>query len=228
MATKLNILVVEDNDLLRSSFVDFIRSSCHDVVDTYCAEDVADIMKAFMPDILVVDYKLPGESGMSLVARLRKSFPALGIIFVTANDQLKDKIEGYRSGADIYLTKPIDPSELFAAIEALGRRVGEATRTASVELNMLDEFLSGDQGRIKLAASEISLLKAFISSPEQKLERWQVASYFDLVDDDVNSRSMEVRLSILRKKLKVVSGDGNPIKPIRGYGYHLAMHIEVS
>ncbi|MFA7243641.1 MAG: response regulator transcription factor, partial [Sulfuricellaceae bacterium] len=115
---------------------------------------------AFRADILLLDLNLPGEDGISLARRIREVLPEVGIIMVTARRQARDKIEGYGSGADIYLTKPTSVEELDAAIQALSRRVRPAPAlvTGRLRLNPATLQLSGPRSTIDVSDQECSLL----------------------------------------------------------------------
>lgn len=119
----MNILVVEDNDSLRQATVAMLIRHGHWTTGLVCAEDLDDLRLNPQPDLFIIDLNLPGEDGLSLSRRLRAAQPLVGIIMVTARSLLGDKLAGYESGADLYLAKPVDPAELLAAVESLGRRL---------------------------------------------------------------------------------------------------------
>lgn len=107
----LHILVVEDNDSLRDATVDFLNAQGHQATGVVCAEDVDDTPTRGVPDLYLIDVNLPGEDGFSLAERIRQSQPMAGIVVMTARGQLNDRLEGYASGADNYLIKPVEQSE---------------------------------------------------------------------------------------------------------------------
>ncbi len=119
----MNIIVIEDHDALREVTIAALQDMGHVVQGGDCAEALPELLQNFQADIMVLDLNLPGEDGISLAQRLRKSHPEIGIIMVTARIELSDKLRGYESGADIYLTKPTSVEELGAAIQALSRRI---------------------------------------------------------------------------------------------------------
>ncbi len=123
MASGLNIIVVEDHDDLREVTVEALQGLGHRVRGLACAEALDAALRAAPADLLVLDLNLPGEDGISLARRVRVVRPELGIIMVTVRAQVRDKIEGYGSGADLYLAKPTSIEELEAAIKALARRL---------------------------------------------------------------------------------------------------------
>lgn len=121
--TSLNIVLVEDHDLLRTVTESVLKEAGHQVLALTCAEEVDEALSFMNPDLYILDLNLPGEDGLTLSRRIRKSHPRVGIIMTTARTDISDRLDGYESGADIYLPKPTDPSELLAAAVALARRL---------------------------------------------------------------------------------------------------------
>jgi DNA-binding response OmpR family regulator len=118
----LNIVVVEDHDDLRELTCLALSHRGHHVVGLSCAEELEDQAGGGPVDVFVIDLNLPGEDGISLTQRLRHVYPLVGIVMLTARSQNKDKVLGYDSGADLYMTKPVNFEELCAAIQSFARR----------------------------------------------------------------------------------------------------------
>jgi DNA-binding response OmpR family regulator len=132
----VRIIVVEDHDDLREATVDALARMGHGVRGLARAELLDGEFPTFRPHLLVLDLNLPGEDGISLARRFRRSHPGIGIVMVTARNQTEQKIDGYDSGADIYLTKPVSIDEVAAAIHALSRRITIwAGETALMEMD---------------------------------------------------------------------------------------------
>lgn len=228
MDTLLNIIVVEDNDALREVTVAALRGEGHHVVGVDCAEALGDMANAVQVDLMVIDLNLPGEDGISLTRRIRQSQPNIGIIMVTARGQTAEKMEGYESGADIYLTKPTSLDELGAAIHALSRRIKPAAQaTSSLKLDLNRLTLSGDLDEVKLTLHEATLLAAFVRAPGQRLESWQLIDLLGKGETGYSKASLEVQIVRLRKKLMQASDDEQPIKAIRQLGYQLCMQVGI-
>lgn len=119
----MRIILVEDHDDLREITVEALAEMGHAVRGLADGALLDAEFPEFRPHILVLDLNLPGEDGISLSRRYRRLHPGIGIIMVTARTQAREKVEGYDSGADIYLAKPVCPEELAAAIQALSRRI---------------------------------------------------------------------------------------------------------
>lgn len=228
MATCLNLVVVEDNDSLRQVTVEVLRLHGHHALGCSCAEDIDDIPKTIPTDIFILDLNLPGEDGLSLAARLRRSYPKVGIIMVTARSQTSDKTRGYDIGADIYLCKPVSQEELLSAIQALGRRV-RSTNESEIDLtlDMNKLVLFNKAGAIQLTANEAELLAAFIRAHEQRVENWQLIALLSN-DDNFSKENLEVHIARLRNKLKKLTNEPQTIKAIRNFGYQFCLQAKLN
>lgn len=234
MATCLNIVVVEDHDDLRELTCMALSHRGHQVVGLSCAEELEDEAGGGPVDVFVIDLNLPGEDGISLAKRLRHVYPLVGIVMLTARSQNKDKVLGYESGADLYMTKPVNIDELCAAMQSFARRrqaidpsvLGPGQATAPpLRLNKL--ALSGPGGDVRLSAAEADMLTAFARAPGGRLETWQLAQILDIDVDNLNKASLEVRIVRLRKKLQDVGTAGVVIEPIRNVGYQLCVSLQI-
>lgn len=225
----LQILVVEDNDNLRDATVDFLRQEGHQVAGVISAEDVDDTPTRDIPDLYVIDVNLPGEDGFSLTERIRASQPLAGIVLMTARAQLNDRLQGYDSGADNYLIKPVEQSELSACVNNLARRLKSRGRDDRKQL-VLDSqtlTLSGPQGEVSLSLTESRLLAALCRSAGQKLERWQAMQIVDAKEKGLMAANLEMRISSLRKKLTACGAPEEAIRTLRGFGYAISCSIEL-
>lgn len=223
----LKILVVEDNDALREATLAFLQQQGHYVRGVAMAEDIDDMAGGFVPDVYVIDLNLPDEDGLSLTRRLRAAHPNVGIVITTARTQIGDKVVGYESGADLYLTKPVHPQELSAGVAALGKRLrtmGQSDHAPTL-LDFSRMQLSGP-GKVELTASDTLILSALIRAPGQKLERWQIAEIVGGQDGDVPSAAtLEMRITRLRKKLASVGAPLPHIKALHKVGYTLCTPV---
>lgn len=226
-APSLHILVVEDNDGLREATVDFLQSKGHHVSGVVCAEDVDDTPTRDVPDLYVIDVNLPGEDGFSLAQRIRSSQPVAGIVLMTARGQLKDRLSGYESGADNYLIKPVEQSELLVCINNLAHRLKSGGKTVSKQLVLNSQTLSltGPKGAVTLTLPESLLLAALSRAAGQKLERWQAMQLIDAKDKGLVVANLEMRISALRRKLTQCGAPENAIRTLRSFGYFLSHPI---
>lgn len=231
MDTPLNVVVVEDHDALRAVTVEALRSIGCAATGVASGEEVVDGVGAAV-DLFVIDLNLPGEDGLSLSRRIRAAQPDIGIIMVTARRQLDDKVVGYESGADLYLTKPTSIPELAAAVQALGRRLRRENRRQwpALVLDTVGLSLAGPENgpTIPLAAHEVALLAAMIRAPERRVETWQLMEISGGEDSAMSKATLEVQIVRLRKKL-VAAGAAEPaIKAIRGVGYQLCTAVSIA
>lgn len=224
----LRILLVEDNDDLRQAMTLALENSGFFVDAVPCAEDLDEAVTHAPADVFVVDLNLPGEDGLSLSKRLRRAYPHVGIIMATARTQLNDKVQGYESGADLYMAKPFDFAELVAALSAFSRRIDSAVaQRAEWVLNMATERFSGPLAEVKLTASEARLMAAFAAARHSALEGWQVMHHLVGPERDLNANSLHFRISTLRKKIVACGAVDNPIISMRREGYKCPLHIQV-
>lgn len=229
IAPSLHILVVEDNDSLREATVAFLQAQGHQACGVVCAEEVDDTPTRDLPDLYLIDVNLPGENGFSLADRIRKTHPLAGIVLMTARGQLSDRLEGYSSGADNYLIKPVEQAELLVCINNLARRLRGHVEDehAGFELNRQTCNLAGPAGKILLTQGECVLLAAFCRAAGQKLERWQAMQLIDTKDKGLVPANLEMRISALRKKLSACGAPDDAIRTLRGFGYALSCPIRI-
>jgi len=225
----LHILVVEDNDSLREATVDFLQTHGHHVMGVVSAEDVDDTPTRDLIDLYLIDVNLPGEDGFSLVERIRQSQPMAGIVLMTARGQLSDRLEGYSSGADNYLIKPVEQSELLVCVNTLARRLTASTRVHDQTFQLDHKALSlqGPASTVTLTHAESVLLAAFSRAAGQKLERWQAMQLIDTKDKGLVPANLEMKISGLRKKLTACGAPEEAIRTIRGFGYALACTVKL-
>lgn len=225
MDTGLKIALVEDNDDLRDLLYRDL-SRAYTVQCVGCADDLDDLAAKTKFDVLILDINLPGENGLDIARRYKQVNPDIYIIMLTARVATEDKIVGYESGADIYLTKPVASTELMAAVGSVGRRLMKSAVPADVVLNMREMSLVGDVS-IELNRQEITILKALNESATGNLPYYRL---LELCGEEVNATSkstLEVRVVRLRKKLAEVGMGGKSIRAIRGEGYQLLQRIRI-
>jgi DNA-binding response OmpR family regulator len=141
---------------------------------------------------------------------------------------------GYDSGADLYMTKPVNFEELCAAIQSFARRrqvlsvpsdTRDTTSPQTLRLNKL--LLSGPEGDVRLSSAEADMLTAFARAPGGRLETWQLAQILDLDMSNLNKASLEVRIVRLRKKLQDAGTTGVVIESIRNVGYQMCVPLQI-
>lgn len=226
MTRPLNIVVIEDYDDYREAICSALARDGHQVVGLAMAEDVDDEPLGYVSDLYIVDLNLPGEDGISLARRIRQSQPNVGIVIVSARNSVEDRIGGYQSGANIYLTKPFSLDELRAVVFGFGDRLAgnESPPSGTLSLSPLRMLLIGPAGEARLTQAEVLLLAAFSRAPQQSLERWQVAVHLGN-GEDISRENLDVKLGRLRKKLISCGAETPAIQSLRGVGYRLCSPI---
>jgi DNA-binding response OmpR family regulator len=230
VAPSLNILVIEDHDSLRNVIVSILNAQGHQTVGLASAEAVDDEAGGLAADLYLIDLNLPGEDGISLTQRIRRAHDQAGIIMVTARGQLQDKIDGYASGADIYLTKPVDTEELLAAIAALTRRIkpkSPALPELVLQLDTQRLLVTGPIEAVHITDADAKLLSALSKAAGLRLEFWQLNEALGQTPNNRNKASLEVRMTRLRKKLAQAGGADTALKAIRGHGYQLCVPLHL-
>lgn len=228
MDTHLNILVIEDHDDLREVTVAALGNLGHRARGVDCAEAMDEALVEFRADILLLDLNLPGENGLSIARRIRAAQPDMGIIMVTARDEARDIMSGYGSGADIYVTKPVSPAELGAAIQALARRIRpHDPGPAPLVLNTQSLQLVSTAGNVDVSSAEATLLSVLAMSNDHRLETWQLLELLGKPVDDPEKRALAVQIVRLRKKFAQIGVPEPTIKAIRGSGYQLCVSLQL-
>ena len=225
----MDIVVIEDNDSLRRAIARSLSDVGYRVSAFSCAEEFIEDPHSNDPNMLLIDVNLPGESGLSLTARMRRLQPRIGIIILSGRAKPADRRDGYEMGADIYLTKPVDPEELNAAVRALLRRVAHTPAPElGFTIDLKSRRLQGPSGKVQLSAAEAAALVALARAPDRKLEAWQIAEVLG-GDGSVASRNT-VNVTIFRINQKIIEAGAEErcIRAIRNWGYGLSLHIGIA
>ena len=228
MLASLKIAIVEDHADLRELFVDFLREQSHDAAGFGCADDLDDHLAGQDVDLLILDLNLPGENGFSIARRLRSAHPGLHIIMVTARTALEERVDGYASGADLYLSKPVSPAELGAAVGSVARRVRDAAnQNTKLMLDMVRLVLHSNQAEVALGKADAVLLKSLTEAPGRKLEYWRLMELLDLSPDEKGKSLLGVRILRLKKKLAEAGAPDPAIKSLWKEGYQLCVAVQI-
>lgn len=226
MAAALSIILIEDHDALRELVMAGLTAAGHRVRGADCAEAVAEMLAVEHCDLLLCDLNLPGEDGISLCRRLRQVQPKLGVFMMTGRSRLEDRLCGYDSGADLYLSKPVPLPELLAAVAAFSRRLQAEAPASGLCLELGKLVLSGQAASTVLTPSEAGILAALIRAPGRRLEYWQLLECLGMADDMDKSR-IEPHVSRLRSKLAQVGAPAPAIKSLRNLGYQLLIELRL-
>lgn len=218
------IALVEDNDDLRQLTGRFLHSKGYEVMQAASAEELAELTGR--PNVYIVDLNLPETDGYELIRNLRGMSNDVGIVVLSARDRTSDITQGYEAGADVYLTKPVDPTILLAALRRLEARAASMTHASEVLVIATDrrEIVHSDQN-IRLSESEMNLLYQLSIAGARGLERWEVAEAMGMNLDNEITKALEVRITRLRKKLQSGGAEGQSIEARRGFGYQLRTRL---
>jgi two-component system phosphate regulon response regulator PhoB len=222
-----SVLVVEDEPQIQELIAVNLEHFGHRVRRASSAEEAEAAIRAALPDVVVLDWMLPGESGLALARRLRADTRTrdLPILMLTARAMEQDKLSGLEAGADDYLTKPFSPKELAARIKAVLRRrapqlSGDVVEIEGLRLDPASHRVSAGDQRLELSPAEFKLLHFLLTHPGRVYSRAQL---LDQVWGDhvyIEERTVDVHIRRLRKALEP-SGHDRLIDTVRGAGYGL-------
>jgi two-component system, OmpR family, response regulator len=194
-------------------------------------------LRAQVIDLVLLDLRLPGEDGMTLLRQLRAE-SQIPVIILTGRAEEADRVMGLELGADDYLTKPFSPRELLARIRTVLRRAhaGEETHGARVcrayripgwELNLRTRRLTGPDGvEVALSNGEFNLLAALLASANRVVTRDQLIEMSRRYDNEVYDRAIDVQILRLRRKIEINPAEPQIIVTERGAGYRIAVGVE--
>jgi two-component system phosphate regulon response regulator PhoB len=222
-----SVLVVEDEPQIQELVAVNLEHFGHRVRRASSAEEAEAAIRAALPDVLVLDWMLPGESGLAFAKRLRADARTrdLPILMLTARAMEHDKLSGLEAGADDYLTKPFSPKELAARIKAVLRRrapqlSGDVVEVEGLRLDPASHRVTAGDQRLQLSPAEFKLLHFLLTHPGRVYSRAQL---LDQVWGDhvyIEERTVDVHIRRLRKALEL-TGHHELIDTVRGAGYGL-------
>lgn len=227
---KDTIYVTDDDPGIRELVAEYLASQGYAVETAEDAGSLDRLLAARLPDLLVLDWMMPGEDGLSIARRLRAQPGFPPIIMLSAKGEDIDRIIGLEVGADDYLPKPFNPRELLARIRAVLRRQGAAAVPAAREtakqvqfgpfkVNLDARTLSRDGTEITLTSGEYELLEIFVTHANRALSRDWLMDQLRGFERDPFDRSIDVRVNRLRKKIEDDPANPAYIRTQRGQGY---------
>ena len=228
------VLVVEDESAIAELISINLRHAGYEVTIAGNAEQAQAAIDGVLPDLVILDWMLPGQSGLALAKRWRAETRTreLPVIMLTARADEGDKISGLDAGADDYLTKPFSTNELIARIRAVLRRKAPEALDSAVEVGALRidpatrRLTRGDR-EVKLGATEFRLLHFFMTHPERVHSRAQL---LDRVWGDhvfIEERTVDVHVKRLREALGPIQC-APMIETVRGAGYRLTQQVQTA
>lgn len=227
--TKIQILVVEDEDAIREMLVMVLEQAGLNVIAVESAERAElSLADNTVPDLILLDWMLPGISGIELAKRLKKDdlYKDLPIILLTARGEEEDKVRGLEIGADDYVTKPFSPKELIARIKAVLRRSGNNSQeqtldVAGIKLDIEKHRIMIEGMALDMSPTEFKLIHFFLTHQDKVYNRTQLLDQVWGRGVYIEERTVDVHIRRLRKILKS-HGKDNLIQTVRGFGYRFS------
>lgn len=216
----MRVLLIEDDTVLGVAVRDQIIADGHSLDWAKRLDLAAEHLDVAAYDLILLDLMLPDGRGQPFLRALRKRGDVTPVIILTAMDQISDRIEGLNAGADDYMVKPFDLSELSARVGAVGRRYSgnpnPLVTLGDLEVDLAARSVLRGAQPVALTAREWVLFEAFVQRPGQLLSKAQLEERLYSFETEVESNTIEVHVSRLRKKLGRAR-----IETVRGLGYRL-------
>ena len=223
------VLVVDDDPAVRQMLAEYLGAHGYEVRQAASGQAMRAELERGVPAIVLLDIGLPGEDGLTLARYLRERYD-VGIIMVTGAGDVVDRVAGLEVGADDYIAKPFDPRELRARLKSVLRRLeGKVEKKSSLTnkisvgrclLDLKSRTLSDAKGReIAITAMEFELLKALIDHPNQVLSRDRLLTLTRNREWEPFDRSIDIRITRLRRKVEEDPAHPRSIRTVRGAGY---------
>lgn len=224
---RARLLLVEDDEALAELITYIFEREGFDVVRTPDGDEALLRVAEEAPDIVLLDWMIEGLSGIEVCRQLRRKPQTAGIpiIMLTARGDEADRLRGFETGADDYVSKPFSSKELVARVHAVLRRmrpalVGETLSVGDIEMDTVTFRVRRDGEPVPIGPTEYRLLRHLMQHPERVFSREQLLDAVWGVDSDVELRTVDVHVRRLRKVLNA-NGQLDPIRTVRSAGYAL-------
>lgn len=226
-----DVVLVEDNVALRRSLTDCLTIFGHRVVEAGDAVELYQLLGEHQFDVAVVDVNLPHHDGFS-IARYMAEQTDTAVIITTVREALEDRVAAYRSGADIYMCKPVEPEELSAAIERLAGRKQQPAAPGEDHKNWVyvtadSTLLTPDGQSVRLSRREATFILALARMTGDVLSRADLVTAFGAAEDDISRGRFDVMLSRLRAKVFAATGQNLPVLTAHSAGFRLSVPIQI-
>jgi len=221
------VLIVDDDPAVRRMLAEYLAEHGYEVAQAANGDAMRAELARALPAVVLLDIGLPGEDGLTLARYLRERHE-VGIIMVTGAGEVIDRVAGLEVGADDYIAKPFDPRELRARLKSVLRRLGSKespkrqlrVSVGRCSLDLKSRTLADERGReVPITAMEFDLLKALIEHPNQVLSRDRLLTLTRNREWEPFDRSIDIRITRLRRKLEQDPAHPRAIKTVRGAGY---------
>ena len=225
-----HLLVVDDDERIRSLLQQFLVQSDYLVSTAEDAEQARTLLSAIEFDLIILDVMMPGQDGISFTAELRILQNNTPILLLTARGETEDRIKGLEAGADDYLPKPFEPKELLLRINAILRRMPDLKEDQMMPKTLSLGHLKYDVARnelwegetqIRLTTTESQLMKIFTSALGEPISRVDLVTSLGRDISSAQDRAIDVQITRLRRKIEVNPGQPRYLQTVRGAGYML-------
>ncbi len=221
---KEKIMVIEDEQKIADAIAYALKREGYTVEVVYRGDEAVNKMREFNPDAIILDVMLPGMDGYEILKKL-KDTDHIGVIMLTAKEDIVNKILGLELGADDYMTKPFDMRELLARLKSLIRRMQKIESKQEraeitlrgIELNVSHRTAYAGGTMLELTPKEYDLLKLLVASPDRVFTREQLLDLVWGMDYFGGTRTVDIHVQRLRKKLG--SSYSDIIQTVHGMGY---------
>lgn len=224
------ILVVDDEHAIREMICLALTQDNYQCIQASNAHKAEELIRDKQPDLILLDWMMPGISGIDFARKLRrqKEYGNIPIIMLTAKTEEDDMVRGLDSGVDDYLTKPFSTRELLARIRTIMRRIhpqeaGSLLSNAGLSLDTISHRVKANDQTVELGPTEFKMLKFFMENPERVFSREQVLNHVWGDTIYVEERTVDVHIRRLRKELEL-TGHDKFIQTVRGSGYRFSSH----
>ncbi len=225
----MQILVVEDDVRLAQALAQILADNGYQVDTVHDGASGLDYAESGIYDVVILDVMLPKMNGYEVVASLRRKSVDVPVLMLTARTTVPDKITGFDSGADDYMTKPFSPAELLAHLRALTRRQGqvifERINYGDLSLNLESHDLSCGEKTINLSFKEFSIANILMANKDQIVSKDLLISKVWGIESSAVDNNVEAYISFLRKKLKFL-GSKTQVETVRKVGYRLVFESD--
>ena len=220
----MNVLVVEDERNLADAICEILKAEGMKTDVTYDGTTALTLAKSGMYDAIVLDFMLPGMSGLDVVRETRRAGISTPVLMLTARTSTSDKVDGLDAGADDYMTKPFETPELLARLRALTRRTGdvviEEASFGDLRLDLTTHDLRCDDKSVHLSGKEFEVMRMLMSSNARVVSKQDLLMRVWGGSAEASENSVEAYISFLRKKMNHLHSKVQ-ITTLRMLGYRL-------
>ena len=220
----MNILIVEDERPLAEALSEILKNAGHftDIVGD--GVEALDYAEGFRYDLVILDVMLPRLNGFSVVSAMREHGNATPVLMLTARTTVPDKVQGLNSGADDYMTKPFDPAELLARVNAMTRRTGTVVMNTlsfgDLTLELDSGALRRGEDSVQLSRKELEVARLLLANPSMTVTKETLIVNVWGIESEATDNNVEAYISFLRKKLKYLKSRVT-IRTLQKIGYRL-------